>query len=222
MVCLRKVQCLHRGMPSPSICQEPEARLTQLLAPGKRRILGLTGAPGAGKSTLAARLASRYDAATVAVVPMDGFHLANVQLTRLGLSHTKGAANTFDVAGYVALLRRLRYPVAGETIYAPDFRREIEEPIAGAIAVSATVPLVITEGNYLLSDGPWSAVQPLLDEVWYVDTEEELRRQRLVARHVAHGRTPAQAQAWAATTDKPNAELVRAGRRRADRIVMND
>ncbi len=150
---------------------------------------------------------------------MDGFHLANRQLARLGLSHTKGAANTFDVAGYVALLERLRHPIAGETIYAPDFRREIEEPIAGAIAVPSTVPLVITEGNYLLFDGPWAAVRRLLDEVWFVDTDEELRRQRLLARHIAHGRTSEQAQAWMTATDEPNAELIRGRNERADQII---
>ena len=208
-------------MSSPPICREPEARLAQLLAQGGRRILGLTGAPGAGKSTLAARYASLYDNDKVVVVPMDGFHLANVQLVRLGLSN-KGAANTFDVAGYLALLRRLRHPVEGETIYAPDFRREIDEPISGAIAVPSTVPLVITEGNYLLFDGPWSAVRPLLDEVWYIDTDEDLRRRRLRERHIVHGRTSEQAHAWMTTTDEPNAELIRFCRGRADRIVLAD
>ena len=56
-------------------------------------------------------------------------------------------------------------------VYAPEFLREIEEPIAGAVAVPRDVPLVITEGNYLLvDDGPWAEVRPLLDEAWFVTT----------------------------------------------------
>jgi pantothenate kinase len=131
------------------------ARLEQLIAGGQRRILGLVGAPGAGKSTLAEQILEAFPGRAV-VVPMDGFHLANVELERLGRASRKGAEDTFDSAGYVALLNRLRAQRHGETVYAPAFRREIEEPIAGAIPVSPDVPLVITEGNYLLLEhGHW-------------------------------------------------------------------
>ena len=99
---------------------------------------------------------------------MDGFHLAGAELVRLGRQNRKGAPDTFDAAGFTALLRRLRAP-DGEVVYAPEFRREIEEPIAGALAVAPDVPLVVTEGNYLLlGDGPWGPVRGLLDEAWYV------------------------------------------------------
>ncbi len=203
----------------PPLCPDPLARLETLRARGTRCLLGLTGVPGAGKSTLAARLAA-HAGATAVVVPMDGFHLANAELTRLGRRERKGAPDTFDAAGYVALLRRLRDPVIGEIVYAPAFHREIEEAVAGEIAVPADVPLVITEGIYLLQDtGPWAAVQPLLDEVWFVEGDEPIRRERLLARHVAHGRTPEAAQAWIASTDEPNAELIRRSRVRADWIV---
>ena len=88
---------------------------------------------------------------------MDGFHLANVELERLGRRGRKGAPDTFDSAGYVALLRRLLAQADDEIVYAPEFRREIEEPIANAIPVFAPTQLVITEGNYLLlDDGPWA------------------------------------------------------------------
>jgi pantothenate kinase len=154
-----------------------------------------------------------------ALVPMDGFHLANQELLRLGRSDRKGAVDTFDAGGYVALLRRLRDPREA-LVYAPDFRRQIEEPIAGAIPIPRDVPLVVTEGNYLLvDDGPWSAVRGLLDEVWYLDTEEALRVERLVARHVAHGKPPEAARAWSLGTDQHNAELVSRTRERADLIV---
>ncbi len=196
------------------------ARARALARPGQRRLLGLVGPPGAGKSTLAAALLAELGELAVAV-PMDGYHLAQVELERLGRAGRKGAPDTFDSAGYVALLRRLRQPQAGETVYAPDFRREIEEPIAGAIGVAPDVPLVITEGNYLLLDAAqapgthWSGVRELLDEAWYIDVDDTLRNHRLVRRHEQHGRSPEAARAWVAGTDEPNARLIAATRERA-------
>lgn len=205
----------------PPVCSDPLARLEAFCARGTRCLLGLAGVPGAGKSTLAARLAAHLGAGAAAVVvPMDGFHLANAELARLGRRARKGAPDTFDAAGYVALLRRLRHPVADEVVYAPAFHREIEEAVAGEIAVPADLPLVITEGNYLLLEGAWAAVRPLLDEVWFVEGDEPVRQERLLARHVAHGRTPEAARAWIASTDEPNAVLIRASRERADQIVQ--
>jgi pantothenate kinase len=189
-----------------------------LLARGGRRLLGLVGPPGCGKSTVAEALLTALGSRAV-VVPMDGFHLANVELARLGRTGRKGAEDTFDSAGYAALLRRLRGQPADEVIYAPEFRRAIEEPIANAIAVDPATPLVITEGNYLLlRTGAWSTVQDLLDEVWYVDVDPDLRRERLIARHQQFGRDRAAAEAWVAGTDEPNARLIEATRLRADRL----
>lgn len=190
------------------------ARARALADAGGRRLLGITGAPGAGKSTVAARVAEALGDAA-ALVPMDGFHLANAELERLGRRDRKGAIDTFDAHGYVALLRRLRAP-AGETVYAPVFRREIEEPIAGSIAVPSSVPLVVTEGNYLLL---WEAVPPLLDETWYVQTDEELRVERLIQRHIQFGKTPEYARAWVMRSDERNAELVAATAPAADVLV---
>ena len=203
----------------PPVCPDPVARIEARLAGGGRFLLGLTGAPGAGKSTLAARLAGHFGASIAAVVPMDGFHLANAELARLGRGGRKGAPDTFDVAGYVALLRRLRRREEGEIVYAPAFHREIEEAVAGSIAVSSDLRLVITEGNYLLQNGAWGDVRPLLDEVWYVEGEEGLRHERLMARHVAFGRTLEAARAWIETTDAPNARLIQKNRAWADWIV---
>ncbi len=205
----------------PPICLDPVARVAELLSGGQRVLLGLTGAPGAGKSTLAARLHDRFSE-VAAVVPMDGFHLANAELRRLGRSGRKGAPDTFDVAGFVALLRRLARPAAGETVYAPAFHREIEEAVAGEIEVSDETRLVITEGNYLLLGGAWQEVRSLLDEAWFVEGGEAQRREWLLARHVAFGRTPEHAHAWIAATDEPNARLIHACRDKADRIVRPD
>ena len=198
------------------------ARLEALLASGERRLLGLVGAPGAGKSTLAQALADRLGP-QAQVVPMDGFHLANAELARLGRAHRRGAPDTFDAAGYVALLRRLRLPAPGETVYAPAFQREIEEPIAGAIAVHPDTCLVITEGNYLLlDDGPWAEVAGLLDDCWYVDVDDTLRWQRLVERHMRFGRDEAAARAWVEQTDEPNARRIAASRGRAAAVIRLD
>ncbi|MET9571563.1 nucleoside/nucleotide kinase family protein [Streptomyces virginiae] len=195
------------------------ARAAALAAQGGRRILGVAGPPGAGKSTLAARLAEALGPRTAVVVPMDGFHLAQAELHRLGRADRKGAPDTFDAAGYVSLLLRLRAP-DGATVYAPAFDRSIEEPIAGSIPVPPDVPLVITEGNYLLHDaGDWAGVRPLLDETWYCAPDEETRVRRLVERHVRHGREPADARAWVARSDEANARLIARGRHRADLVV---
>ena len=202
------------GLPAAEL-----ARLEALLADGRRKLLGLVGAPGSGKSTVAQALLDALPG-RAQVVPMDGFHLANAELGRLGRAGRKGAPDTFDGAGYVALLRRLRSQPAGETVYAPEFRREIEEPVAGAIAVRPETPLVITEGNYLLlEEGPWAGVAPLLDEVWYVEVDDRLRLERLLRRHQQFGRSLEAAQAWVAQTDEPNARRIAATRPRAHHIL---
>jgi pantothenate kinase len=183
-----------------------------------RVLLGLTGAPGAGKSTLSAWLLEQLGPEAV-VVPMDGFHLHDAELARLGRSERKGAPDTFDVDGYVALLRRIRED-DDATVYAPEFVREREESVAGAIAVRPEHRVVVTEGNYLLHDGDgWAGVRPLLDEVWYVEPPEHLRVERLVARHESHGRPHEVALRWATVSDQANAQVVAATRERADLVV---
>ncbi len=200
---------------------DSRARIDALLADGRRRLLGIAGAPGAGKSTLAEALQGALGG-RAQVVPMDGFHLANVQLQRLGRADRKGAPDTFDADGYVALLQRLRDQQPGDGIvYAPEYRREIGEPVAGAIAVLAHTQLVITEGNYLLLDeGPWAGVRALLDQAWYLDIDDALRRERLLQRHQRFGRSREAALAWEAATDAPNAHRIAATRVLADHRVQ--
>jgi pantothenate kinase len=173
----------------------------------RRALLGICGAPGAGKSTLADVVVAAFGREAV-VVPMDGFHLHDDVLAEVGLSDRKGAPETFDVSGYVALLRRLRNE-ADRVVYAPEFDRSRELALAAAIAVRPEHRLVITEGNYLLHDAErWCDVRPLLDEVWFVQTDDDVRVQQLVARHVRHGRSPQEAHEWVLRSDERNAELV--------------
>ncbi|MGC4880646.1 nucleoside/nucleotide kinase family protein [Micromonospora sp. DT43] len=194
------------------------ARALSLADAGPRQLLGITGAPGAGKSTLAERIVAEVGP-SARLVPMDGFHLAQSQLVRLGRADRKGAVDTFDANGYVSLLRRLRR-LEPTSVYAPEFRREIEEPVAGAIEVPPSVRLVVTEGNYLLvPDFPWQEVRTLLHEVWFLDLDAELRQRRLTARHEAYGRSPEQARAWALGSDEANAARVTPTAERADLVV---
>ncbi|AXG82971.1 nucleoside/nucleotide kinase family protein [Streptomyces paludis] len=196
-------------------------RARRLAVPGRRRVLGIAGAPGAGKSTLAERLVERLGGLAV-LVPMDGFHLAQAELTRLGRAGRKGAPDTFDAAGYAALLARLRGADAdaGSVVYAPAFDRALEEPVAGSIAVDPGVPLVITEGNYLLhDDAAWAPVRALLDEVWFLEIDPAVRVRRLVDRHVRFGKERTFAERWVMESDEANALLVARGKERADLVV---
>ncbi|PMC74957.1 MULTISPECIES: nucleoside/nucleotide kinase family protein [unclassified Brachybacterium] len=194
--------------------------LDAALRAGGRRLLGLTGAPGAGKTTLASALREALGEQCV-VVPMDGFHLADVALARLGRADRKGAPDTFDAAGYAALLQRVRVSRPTDPpVWAPMFERDLEQPIAGAIEIPPQTPLVITEGNYLLLDeGPFAQVRALLDECWYVEAPEVLRQERLIARHLEFGKDPAAARAWALGPDEKNARRITATRGRADAVV---
>ena len=217
-------------MPPMSVPAAVLERAQQLLASalqsGQRKLLGIAAAPGAGKSTLASAL-QRALGPQALVVPMDGFHLANGQLQRLNRAARKGAADTFDVAGYANLLQRIRHQQRGlgdngvdNTIFAPDFNRDLEEAIAGAIAIGSDNALVITEGNYLLRPEPaWQAARASLDAVWYLDVDDTLRQQRLLERHMRYGRTREQALAWMAQSDEPNAVQIRDTRALADWVM---
>jgi len=205
----------------PDLLDELTARALRLVRDDHRVLLGITGAPGAGKTTLAAALVERLrgDGVGVAHVPMDGFHLADAALIERGLLDRKGAIETFDVHGYLALLRRLRTELEHDVL-APDFERTLEQPIAGAITVRPQDRIVVTEGNYLLDDeSAWPEVRAALDEVWFIDIDDEVRLGRLVRRHVEFGKPEAEAAIWVADVDEANARRIMARRSAADLVV---
>lgn len=181
-----------------------------------RTLLGITGPPGAGKSSYAAAEQMRLGP-SAAVLPMDGFHLPQAELVRLGRRDRMGAPDTFDVAAFVATLEALRAP---DVVRAPGFDREIDEPVPDAIVIGADIRLVIVEGNYLLHDrGGWERVRPLLDRIVFLTLDDDVRRQRLIDRHVAFGKSREEAEAWVARSDEPNAALVAATAARADEVL---
>lgn len=201
-------------------------RARSLAASGERAVLGITGAPGAGKSTLAEQLVSALGPDLAVLVPMDGFHLANSVLHDLGRRDRKGAEDTFDAWGYIALMQRIRAQQAGasdgheDVIYAPLFRRDLEEPIGSAIPVHPATPLVVTEGNYLLVDRqPWPQAREVVDEVWFLAPTEAQRLEQLIERHERFGRSPAEARERSLGSDQRNAEVITATAGRADLVV---
>jgi pantothenate kinase len=193
---------------------------------GRRRVVGIAGPPGAGKTTLVEGLlagASDDDRlrGRVAHVPMDGFHLRDAELVRLGRRDRKGAPDTFDPAAYAAVLADLRRSPR-LVVAAPAFDHAVGEPAPGGVTVDRTADVVLTEGNYLLLEQPsWRAVRDLLDEVWFCALDDAVRRDRLVSRHVQAGRERAEAAAWVGRSDEANARLVNAAAGPADVVVVD-
>jgi pantothenate kinase len=192
----------------------------------ERFLLGIAGPPGAGKTRLAAALveliAGRRGEGFAVVAPMDGFHLPNRVLDARGLRAVKGAPETFDVEGFVLLVRRAREEPEATLLW-PEFDRRLDEPTPEAIAITPRARIVITEGNYLLLDRPWwRELRSLLDDVWYLDAPRDLLRERLLERELAGGRSHEAAVRHVDGSDLPNAELVEQSRGLASRMVRCD
>jgi len=210
------------GPHGPPVLHRPRLdelvqRARALAVPGQRHILGIVGPPGAGKTTLAEAVCQALGGEAI-LVPMDGFHLSNDDLDRIGLRDRKGAPATFDAVAFLALLRRLRDAREPATL-APRFDRHADAAVPDAIAIPREVPLVVTEGNYLLlPDEPWVAIRCLLDEAWYLRSDET-RVERLIRRHVEHGKAPDHARDWVQRSDEANARLIERTEDRADLVI---
>lgn len=184
-----------------------------------RVMVGLCGPPGTGKSTVAGALREAVGEERTVVVPLDGYHLASNLIAGTEKADRRGAIDTFDAASFAVLVERLR-AADEDVVYAPTFERDLEEPINASLAVPRSCDVVLVEGNYLLAEGDaWKRVQVCLDEVWYLDTDPDLRRQRLVDRHVEFGKAPDVARAFVENSDEVNARLIASTRHLADRVV---
>lgn len=198
---------------------ESLAQFVESLPASPRRIIGIAGSPGAGKSTIAEALVARLDSAVV--LPMDGYHLPQARLVELGRRDRMGAPDTFDVDGFLATLSALRaVDNSGNPVLAPGFDRGIEEPVPDAIRILQELSTVVVEGNYLLLEsGGWGRVAPMLDATVFVQVDRGIRLDRLIERHERFGKSPADARAWALGPDERNAQLIEATATRADRVV---
>jgi len=181
---------------------------TLLGSQNTRSIIGIVGKPGAGKSTVVEEIQKRFNPHEVSIIPMDGFHLSNEELISLGRRDRKGAPDTFDVAGFTSLLKEVKLNHQGDHKF-PIFHREIEASVSDEGLVPKESKVVVVEGNYLFSEEHnWQGVFPLLDHTWFIEIADEVRIERLIARHIRYGKTPEDAENWSKGSDEANARFI--------------
>lgn len=181
-----------------------------------RFLTALAGPPGSGKSTLAAAVVAALGPGA-RMVPMDGFHYDDAVLNARGMRARKGAPDTFDAAGFIHLIQRLR---RGEEVAIPVFDRAMELSRAAADIVTADDRLLIVEGNYLLlQDAPWAGLDGAFDLTVWIDVPEAELDRRLMDRWAHHGKTPQAARDWIDGNDMPNIRRTIAGSRKADLVI---
>ena len=184
-----------------------------------RTLIGIVGKPGAGKSTVVEEISKKFGSKLVSIIPMDGFHLSNEELISLGRRDRKGAPDTFDVEGFTALIKKVRIDFNIDHKF-PIFHREIEASIVDEGMVPKESKVVVIEGNYLFSEEHnWNGIYPLLDHTWFIDVNDEIRIERLIARHIRYGKTPEEAETWSRGSDETNARFIGLTANRAENLL---
>ncbi len=190
-----------------------------LQGPNPRSIIGIVGKPGAGKSTVVSEIEKRFDPSQVSVIPMDGYHLSNEELISLHRRDRKGAPDTFDTQSFISLISKVKNNPETELRF-PIFHREIEASKADEGVVESGVKVIVVEGNYLFSEEHnWEGVFPLLDHTWFIEISDEVRIERLIARHIRYGKTPEDAEKWSRGSDEANARFIELTAHRAASII---
>jgi pantothenate kinase len=183
----------------------------------KRFLIAIAGPPGAGKSTMADHIADalRASGETAAVLPMDGFHMDNAILIERGLLARKGIPETFDVRGFLDIIRAVR--LADQEVLVPVFDRSRELAIASARPIAPDHRFIIVEGNYLLfSLGKWAELEGVFDYAIMLAPPIEVLEERLWARWRGYRLSEEEAGRKVYENDLPNGRLILGNRRRAD------
>jgi len=184
-----------------------------------RTLIGIVGKPGAGKSTVVEQIQNKFRSYEVSVIPMDGFHLSNEELINLGRRNRKGAPDTFDVSGFISLIKKVKQEPQVDHKF-PIFHREIEASVNDEGVVPKESKVIVIEGNYLFSEEHnWSGLFPLLDYTWFIEIDDEVRIERLIARHIRYGKTPVEAENWSRGSDEANARFIELTAHRASNII---
>jgi pantothenate kinase len=192
---------------------------TLLHGPKPRSIIGIVGKPGAGKSTVVSEIEKRFESSQVSVIPMDGYHLSNEELIALGRRDRKGAPDTFDTQSFISLITNVKNNSELEHRF-PIFHREIEASIENEGSVPSNAKVIVVEGNYLFSEElNWQGVFPLLDHTWFIEIDDEVRIERLIARHIRFGKTPEAAEYWSRGSDEANARFIELTAHRASNVI---
>ena len=175
----------------------------------QRFIIAVAGPPGAGKSTLSKQLVQMLKTRSIqsCIISMDGFHLENSILKRLGLLDRKGSPTTFDVPAFIQVMKRLAAYESDVAI--PKFDRKKDISIERASIVSTQDKILIVEGNYLLlNDEQWVELQDIWDETVFINPGMDVLEKRLIDRWLSYGMDNESAKNRAFGNDIPNAKNI--------------
>lgn len=179
------------------------------LKPKENRVLiAIAGPPGSGKSTVGKLLTDlmNKNLMKTSLVPMDGFHLDNETLEKSNLLERKGAPETFDIGGFLSLIKELR---SKNDIKVPLFDRSADKVIKDGQIISREQDYLVIEGNYLLLDRElWRDLSKYWDYKIFIKIEQTVLKSRLIERWLGENLTYSEAEARVVNNDLINANLV--------------